>query len=124
MIMRLSSVACFVLISLILTCSAPSAHAEPMDAGKAFTKLGRGAVNLFTGWVEIPKRIQETSLVSGAWSGFTWGLLRGLGYGFIRTAAGGYEVITFPFPAPPDYEPVIQPEFVFTNESSDSSYHE
>ena len=115
--------------SLIVACLtfAPvqAAHAESsMDAGKAFTKLGRGAVNLFTGWVEIPKRIQETTLVSGAWSGFTWGLLRGLGYGFIRTAAGGYEVITFPFPAPPDYEPVIQPEFVFTNESSDSSYHE
>ena len=104
---------------------AQAAHADSsMDAGKAFTKLGRGAVNLFTGWVEIPKRIQETSLVSGAWSGFTWGLLRGLGYGFIRTAAGGYEVITFPFPAPPDYEPVIQPEYVFTNDSTDSSYHE
>jgi putative exosortase-associated protein (TIGR04073 family) len=95
--------------------------AEPMDAGKAFSKLTRGAVNLVTGWVEIPKRIQETSQDSGAAAGFTWGLLRGLGYGFIRTAAGGYELVTFPFPAPPGYEPVINPEYVFTSEEADSS---
>ena len=114
-----------IIAACLVLAPAQAARADSsMDAGKAFTKLGRGAVNLFTGWVEIPKRIQETSLVSGAWSGFTWGLLRGLGYGFIRTAAGGYEIITFPFPAPPDYEPVIQPEYVFTDDSSDSSYHE
>ena len=100
------------------------AHAEGMEAGKAVTKLGRGAVNLFTGWVEIPKRIQETSIQSGAAAGWTWGLLRGLGHGFIRTAAGAYELVTFPFPAPPNYEPVIQPEYVFTDESVDSSYRQ
>ena len=115
--------------SLIVACLtlAPvqTAHAESsMDAGKAFTKLGRGAVNLFTGWVEIPKRIHETSIQSGAATGFTWGLLRGLGYGFIRTAAGGYELITFPFPAPAGYEPVLEPEYVFTDDSTDSSYRQ
>jgi putative exosortase-associated protein (TIGR04073 family) len=78
----------------------------------------RGAVNLSTGWVEIPKRIHETSQSNGAFAGFTWGLLRGFGYGFIRTAAGGYELLTFPFPAPPGYTPVIQPEYVFTDPSS------
>ena len=88
--------------------------AEPMDGGKAFTKLMRGAVNLSTGWVEIPKRIYETSETSGLFAGFTWGLLRGFGYGFTRTAGGGYELLTFPFPAPPGYESVIQPEYVFT----------
>jgi len=58
--------------------------------------------------------IQETTQTSGAAAGFTWGLLRGIGRGFIRTAAGAYEFFTFPFPAPPGYEPVIQPEYVFT----------
>jgi putative exosortase-associated protein (TIGR04073 family) len=91
-----------------------------MDAGSAFTKLTRGAVNLVTGWVEIPKRVQETSGTDGAAAGFTWGLLRGLGHGFIRTAAGAYELVTFPFPAPPGYAPVIQPVYVFTTESDDS----
>ena len=82
-------------------------------AGGAVTKLGRGAVNTVTGWVEVPKRIHETSQRSGPWAGLTWGLLRGLGYGFIRTAGGVYEVVTFPFPAPPGYRPVMRPEYVF-----------
>src|SRR3990167_4221226 len=86
-------------------------------AGPA-TKLGRGIANVITRWVEIPKRITETSQTDGVAAGITWGLLRGFGYGFIRTAAGFYEFFTFPFPAPPDYEPVIQPEFVFIDDSS------
>ena len=84
-----------------------------MDGNKAFQKGMRGAVNIVTGWVEIPKRVRETILQSGAAAGFTWGVLRGFGYGFIRTAAGFYELFTFPFPAPPNYEPVIQPPYVF-----------
>lgn len=108
---------------LIGLTSATTVFAEPMEPGRAFTKLTRGVVNVFTGWVEVPKRIHQTSSSSGAAAGWTWGLLRGLGHGFIRTAAGFYETFTFPFPAPPGYQPVIQPEFVFTEEAtSDSSY--
>ena len=110
-----------ILAGLLVLGAATRAFAEPMEAGKAFTKLTRGAINTVTGWVEIPKRVQETSQASGAAAGFTWGLLRGLGHGFIRTAAGLYELFTFPFPAPPGYGPVIQPEYVFTNEEVPSS---
>ena len=95
--------------------------AESMEAGQAVGKLTRGAINIVTGWVEVPKRIHETSQDSGAAAGFTWGLLRGLGYGFIRTAAGLYEVFTFPFPAPPGYAPVIRPEYVFTADEPESA---
>ena len=109
-------------LAATLLASTVQASAEPMEAGKAFSKLTRGFINIVTGWVEIPKRIQETSQTDGAAAGFTWGLLRGLGHGFIRTAAGFYEFFTFPFPAPPGYEPVIQPEYVFTSETSTSSY--
>lgn len=105
-----------ILVGLLAVASLPNASAEPMDGGKSFIKLTRGATNTVTGWVEIPKRIQETTQTSGAFAGFTWGLLRGFGYGFVRTAAGFYEVFTFPFPAPPGYESVIQPEFVFSAE--------
>lgn len=110
-----------ILAIFLLLAAVPPAWAEPMDAGQAFTKLTRGFVNIITGWVEIPKRVQETSEISGAAAGFTWGLLRGLGRGFIRTAAGFYEFFTFPFPAPPGYEPVIEPPYVFTDEPADSS---
>jgi putative exosortase-associated protein (TIGR04073 family) len=119
--MRKSVVLRGVLALFVLVFAAhPSVQAEPMEAGKAFTKLTRGFVNLITGWVEIPKRIHETTQTSGAAAGFTWGLLRGLGRGFIRTAAGAYEFVTFPFPAPPGYEPVIQPEYVFTESAPES----
>lgn len=110
-----------VTLSLCLISSRP-AFAESMNGNKAFTKLTRGFVNLVTGWVEIPKRIQETSESSGALAGFTWGLLRGLGHGFVRTAAGGYELVTFPFPAPPGYEPVIEPEYVFSESGRRPAY--
>lgn len=88
------------------------------SAGGGFTKLVRGFTNFITGWVEIPKRIQETSTTSGAWAGWTWGLLRGVGYGFVRTAGGMYETVTFPFPAPSEYRPIIQPTFVFSTDKS------
>jgi len=106
--------------AVVFCATTAPAWAEPMDAGKALTKVTRGFMNVITGWVEIPKRINETTQQSGAAAGFTWGLLRGIGYGFIRTAAGAYEFITFPFPAPPGYEPIIQPEYIFTDEASSS----
>jgi putative exosortase-associated protein (TIGR04073 family) len=97
---------------------APGAFANgELRSGDAMTKLGRGFVNIVTGWVEIPKRVSETSREQGTAAGWTWGLLRGLGHGFVRTAAGLYEAFTFPFPAPPDYAPVIQPEYVFSESS-------
>ena len=108
--------------ALVVLATAPPVSADSMDAGKAFTKLTRGAANTITGWVEIPKRIHETSQLSGPASGFTWGLLRGLGYGYIRTVAGLYEVFTFPYPAPSGYETVIQPEYVFTTAQEEVSY--
>ena len=87
-----------------------------LPSRRAFSKLGRGVVNTLTGWVEIPKRMHETSQTSGAFKGLTIGLARGLGYGFIRTAGGVYEAVTFPFPAPRDYRPVMRPAYVFTED--------
>ena len=105
-------------VGMMVLCQWPAAAHAAMQPGGAVSKLGRGVINMFTGWVEIPKRVIETSQASGAAAGWTWGLLRGFGHGFVRTAAGFYEVFTFPFPAPPDYQPVIQPEFVFLQETT------
>ena len=112
------------LLAVASLCTAPATvSAESMDATKAFTKLTRGAVNIVTGWVEIPNRIHETVQMSGPAAGFTWGLLRGLGYGAVRTVAGVYELLTFPFPAPPGYESVIQPEYIFSSQATGASLH-
>lgn len=107
-----------------LSLAHPAAASAEMDAGKAFWKLSRGAINLVTGWVEIPKRIHETSQTSGTFAGFTWGLLRGIGHGFVRTVAGGYELITFPVPGTTQYGPVIQPEYVFTDTTTPAGTYE
>ncbi|MBI4355454.1 MAG: exosortase system-associated protein, TIGR04073 family [Candidatus Omnitrophica bacterium] len=93
-----------------------SEAAEWGTSGQIFGKLGRGAVNLVTGWVEVPKKSRETMETSGPFIGLTWGVLRGIGYGAVRTAAGLYEVVTFPFPAPPQYEAIVYPEYVFESE--------
>ncbi len=78
------------------------------------TKLGRGLANILTGWVELPKNIYETSVEENVLSGLTMGLAKGIGMTIVRTGAGVYEVVTFPFPIPEDYLPVMEPEFVFS----------
>lgn len=76
-------------------------------------KLGRGLANAVTGVVEIPKKVILISKKDNPALGLTWGLVKGAAVGLLRTAVGVYETVTFPIPAPADYEPMIQPEFVF-----------
>ena len=77
-------------------------------------KLGRGLANILTGWVELPKNIYDTSVEENVLSGLTMGLAKGVGMTIVRTGAGVYEAVTFPFPIPEDYAPVLEPEFVFS----------
>lgn len=82
-------------------------------AQDSFTKLGRGVANTLTGWVELPKNIYKTSVEDNALAGITLGLARGAGMTIVRTGAGIYEIVTFPFPLPEDYKPILEPEYVF-----------
>lgn len=77
-------------------------------------KLGRGIVNMATGWVEIPKNIYDVSVESNPFTGITYGTLKGAGLTVVRTGAGVYDVATFLFPIPHDYLPVLEPEFVLS----------
>ena len=77
-------------------------------------KLGRGLANILTGWIELPKNIYDTSVEDNPLAGLTIGLAKGVGMTIVRTGAGIYEVVTFPFPIPEDYGPVLEPEFVFS----------
>ena len=98
-----------VLVAVILISSViiSPCSADPMR------KLGRGLANAVTGVVEIPKKVYMISRDDNILLGLTWGLVKGTTVGLLRTAAGVYETITFPIPAPADYEPMIHPEFVF-----------
>jgi len=87
-------------------------YRENTDINRMFHKLGRGLVNVLTGWIEIPKNIAEEWRASDPFTGFIVGTIKGIGWGFGRTVAGVYEVVTFPFPIPRNYQPVMQPEFI------------
>ena len=97
-------VALMVVLSITANCYA-------QDPGK---KLIRGLANVLTGWVELPKNIYETSVEDNIFAGLTIGLAKGVGMTIVRTGAGVYETITFPFPVPEDYAPVLEPEFIFS----------
>ncbi|MEA3560315.1 MAG: exosortase system-associated protein, TIGR04073 family [Candidatus Omnitrophota bacterium] len=81
-------------------------------AENALQKLGRGIANVVTGWIEIPKNVYDTSQEENIIMGLTIGLAKGLGMSVIRTGAGIYDTVTFPFPVPEDYEPLLEPEYV------------
>ena len=97
---------CFVVIAIL----GIAAQGYAQDPAK---KLGRGLANILTGWVELPKNIYDTSVEDNPLSGLTVGLAKGVGMTIVRTGAGVYETVTFPFPIPEGYCPVLEPEFVF-----------
>jgi putative exosortase-associated protein (TIGR04073 family) len=80
-------------------------------------KLARGAINVAFGWLEIPRQMmrvkQEAGKTTGDIVGATWGPLKGIACSIGRTAIGALELVTF---AIPEYDPIIEPEFIFSEE--------
>jgi putative exosortase-associated protein (TIGR04073 family) len=108
-----------IIVSLLILClvalALPAFAQEGSVIEKMGKKLGRGIVNIATGWVELPKNIYDTSVdTNNPLMGITYGTLKGLGMTVVRTGAGAYDTVTFLFPMPQDYSPILQPEFVFT----------
>lgn len=98
-------------LGLVLVVSLFSARNAFAD--DPLTKLGRGLANTLTGWIEVPKNVYSVSSEENAFSGATLGLAKGAGMGIVRTGAGIFEAVTFPFALPKDYKPVMEPEYVF-----------
>ena len=103
-----------VLILCVVAVALPAFAQEGSVVEKMGKKLGRGIVNIVTGWVELPKNIYDTSVeTDNPLMGITYGTLKGLGMTVVRTGAGAYDTVSFLFPVPEDYEPILEPEFVF-----------
>ena len=66
-------------------------------------KMGRGVVNLLTGWIEIPKQIHLGGQEENPFIGLGRGLLKGAGLTILRGGVGLYEALTFPLPYPKDF---------------------
>ena len=102
------------------TFSASTARAEELyrksaEVNKMMTKLGRGVANICTGWMEVPKQIAQSIRETDPVTGTFVGTARGIGWTFARTLAGVYETLSFPFPVPQDYVPLIEPEYIITS---------
>ncbi|MBI3615774.1 MAG: exosortase system-associated protein, TIGR04073 family [Candidatus Omnitrophica bacterium] len=88
-------------------------QAEASMGNGPIQKLGRGAANLTTGWMELFLQVFKTTEKSGSLAGMSVGLGRGVVLGLGRTLVGAIEVVTFPVPNPTvGYGPVIEPEFI------------
>ncbi|MCB1934970.1 MAG: exosortase system-associated protein, TIGR04073 family [Nitrosomonas sp.] len=86
---------------------------------RAGLKLGSGVVNVFTGWMELPKNIgMWRQKNESEWVGVTEGVLRGLIHTASRTASGAVDVITFWLPTFPTPSPL----FVWDDYSVESEY--
>lgn len=102
-----------VLLALfIVSFSMPAAASEDyfMGSGMKFT---RGIVNGVTGWLDFPKQIFLTSRDDNPFTGFTYGAAKGVAFSVLRSAAGVYETGFFFVPAPSNFYPVMEPEFIW-----------
>ena len=88
--------------------------AHPAYCGTPMRKLERGLCNVLTFYLEIYNQMQETANSSTIGKAATYGLAKGIYMSAYRAGAGIYEVFSFPFPCPRDYEPILKdPEFFF-----------
>jgi putative exosortase-associated protein (TIGR04073 family) len=85
------------------------ADAEADDSSPR--KLGRGLANMTLGVIVVPAQVIETTRTQGPFVGATWGLAKGLGWMVATEAIGVFEFLTCPFETPPDFKPILSPEF-------------
>ncbi len=80
---------------------------------RASDKFVRGLVNIASSPLEIPRRIRQRTEGGNTVRNWVTGTTLGVGYAVTRLLAGAYEVLTFPVPAPKQYTPIIEPEYVW-----------
>jgi putative exosortase-associated protein (TIGR04073 family) len=110
---------------------APAALADTRgdrDRDSAFThetatsKLGRGLMEMMTGFLEFPGNIYAETQDDGIASGLTIGFAKGIGMIPVRELVGVYEFVTAPIEVPDDYRPVLDPPLPWQYfEGSDSA---
>jgi len=80
-------------------------------AQSAVRKAGRGLAAMTTSFLEVPGNMVREADRRGNAEGIPVGFVLGLGMIVVRTLVGVYEFVSAPFPAPPGYRPIIEPEF-------------
>lgn len=85
--------------------------AGPAAADSSPRKLGRGLANMGLGVIVLPAKVIETTRAQGPFLGATWGVAKGLGWVVATETIGVFEFLTCPFETPPDFKPILDPEF-------------
>lgn len=92
--------------------------AVPAYCDDALKKLGRGVCNIATSPYELVFQMMKSNNSDGPFAGATVGVLKGISMIVVRAAVGAYETVTFPFPIPKDYQPILKdPEFFFEDQN-------
>ena len=95
-------------------------NSEKMNYGKTpFNKLGRGAVNTATCWLEIPAEVCRVSEKNGPLVGYTVGTGLGVFTTLMRGLTGIFDVATFVIP--PYGKPLMDPEYAADSLSDSAS---
>ncbi len=103
-------------ISMALVFAVLLSFSSPCLAGTPIRKISRGIANTITGVLELPLKVVEVTEDEGYIAGATYGVMKGIGWALLRTAVGVYETVTFIIPLPFHYEPVLEPEFLLSEE--------
>jgi putative exosortase-associated protein (TIGR04073 family) len=80
-------------------------------------KFMRGVANVTLCPAEIPNQMFREAYKSSPGSGAFVGIFKGIWKGTQRFAIGTWEIVTFYYPGNNNYQPFIQPEVVFMDES-------
>lgn len=85
---------------------------------KVTDKFIGGFTNLFTGLVEVPKNIADSSKKTNFVVGAAGGLLNGTLHTLGRTAAGVFDVLTAPIPI----ASMVEPQYVWSDFDKPTTY--
>ena len=115
-------VVAFIVVTLCSSAFAADAYktiegAAPQEIVDGMAAKGvRGATNIVTGWLEIPKQIYVTGKETTWLRGAVIGPFKGIGMTVVRTLAGVGELATFFVAYPGFYDPWFEPSYVWQKE--------
>lgn len=84
---------------------------DPSYGSSAAERAGRGFAAIAVPFLEIPGNVVRTDRQEGPAAAWTEGLARGFGMSLLRPPVGLYELVTAPFPAMADDQPVLTPKY-------------
>ncbi len=101
------------LIMAISCLNSPAFAASLEPGGTPLRKLQRGFLNAAFSPIELLYSIKKENQQESFPPGWALGIGKGSFATVERASVGIFEILTFPFQMPEDYQPLIQPEFAW-----------